>query len=95
MLEKLFQPLGNCGRLCAIGDVMSHEVGIMSVGASGRIVIEIEPGLKQELHTALRKEGLHLKAWFLDNAQRFLSEREQLRLALDSQDTTSGSDDEI
>lgn len=54
----------------------------MSIGSSGRIVIEIEPDLKQELHKALRKEGLNLKAWFLENAEEFLAERGQLQLAL-------------
>lgn len=54
----------------------------MSIGTSGRIVIEIEPDLKQELHKALREEGLNLKSWFLGNAEEFLSERGQLRLAL-------------
>ncbi|RLA53323.1 MAG: hypothetical protein DRR42_05170 [Gammaproteobacteria bacterium] len=55
----------------------------MSIGTSGRIVIEIEPGLKQELHAALRQEGLNLKSWFLENAHNFLSERGQLTLTLD------------
>ena len=54
----------------------------MSIGNSGRIVIEIEPDLKQELHKALRQEGLNLKAWFLENAEKFLAERGQLQLAL-------------
>ena len=63
----------------------------MSIGNSGRIVIEIEPDLKQELHAALRKEGLNLKAWFLDNAQEFLADREQLKLAFnDAEDQQGG-----
>lgn len=52
----------------------------MSIGTSGRIVIEIEPDLKQELHTALRKEGLNLKTWFLENAEEFLAEKGQMKL---------------
>ena len=54
----------------------------MSVGKSGRIVIEIEPELKQELHSILRGEGKNLKSWFLENVEQYLSERGQLRLPL-------------
>ena len=56
----------------------------MSIGNSGRIVIEIEPDLKQELHAALKQEGLNLKTWFLENATEFLADRGQLKLALES-----------
>ena len=55
----------------------------MSIGNSGRIIIEIEPDLKQELHAALKQEGLNLKAWFLENANEFLADRGQLKLSLE------------
>ena len=54
----------------------------MSIGTSGRIVIEVDPELKQELHTTLRSEGTNLKAWFLEQADSFLAEKGQLRLTL-------------
>ena len=54
----------------------------MSVGKSGRIVIEIEPELKHELHSILKEEGKNLKSWFLENVDQYLSERGQLRLPL-------------
>ena len=54
----------------------------MSIGSSGRIVIEVDPELKQELHTTLRSEGTNLKAWFLQQADSFLAEKGQLRLTL-------------
>lgn len=54
----------------------------MPVGHSGRIVIEIDPTLKQELYSALDKEGLNLKQWFLINASDFLRDRMQLSLPL-------------
>lgn len=54
----------------------------MSRGQSGRIVIEIEPDLKQELYEALNKEGLNLKQWFLKHAEDYLSEKGQLALSL-------------
>ena len=53
----------------------------MPVGASGRIVLEIDPALKQEIYAALEREGLTLKDWFLSVAQRQLLEKDQLRLA--------------
>jgi methylase of polypeptide subunit release factors len=55
----------------------------MSIGSSGRVVIEIEPDLKRELHAALRAEGLNLKTWFIEHAEEFLSEKGQLKLVFD------------
>lgn len=52
----------------------------MSIGSSGRIVIEIEPELKRELHAVLRLEGTNLKAWFLDQVGELLSEKGQQNL---------------
>ena len=54
----------------------------MAKGTSGRIVIEIDPDLKQELYDALDKEGLKLKQWFLKNAEDYLRDRSQLSLLL-------------
>lgn len=54
----------------------------MAKGNSGRLVIEINPDLKQELYVALGEEGLNLKQWFLDNVDQFLSERVQPTLPL-------------
>jgi hypothetical protein len=45
----------------------------MSVGNSGRIVIEVDTTLKQELYAALEREKLTLKEWFLRNAASYLS----------------------
>lgn len=54
----------------------------MSIGNSGRIVIEVDPELKQQLYEALGKEQMTLKSWFLDNAEEFLATRSQMRLEL-------------
>ncbi len=54
----------------------------MAKGASGRIVIEIDPGLKQELYDALGDEGMNLKQWFLENVGQFLEGRGNLTLPL-------------
>ena len=54
----------------------------MSVGSSGRIVIEIEPGLKKELYDSLKKDGMNLKEWFLARAHDYLADNNQLSLPL-------------
>ena len=67
----------------------------MSIGSSGRVVIEVEPHLKQELHKALRQEGTNLKAWFLEHAEAFLANKGQMPLAFDEQATAKGQSDEV
>lgn len=54
----------------------------MAKGSSGRLVIEIDPDLKQELYQALGEEGLNLKQWFLRNVADFLDNRTQPELPL-------------
>ena len=46
----------------------------MSIGSSGRIVIEIDPQIKRNLYSALTKNGMTLKGWFLDCADKYLTE---------------------
>jgi len=53
----------------------------MSIGSSGRIVIEVEPEAKRRLYAALAREGLTLKDWFLKNAENYLSGCNQLPLS--------------
>ena len=55
----------------------------MSIGNSGRIVIEIEPELKRELHSVLRLEGTNLKTWFLVQVDELLAEKVQKSLPFD------------
>ena len=54
----------------------------MSIGKSGRIVIEVEPDLKKELYAALGKEGMSLKAWFLANTVSYLADKGQMTLSV-------------
>lgn len=61
----------------------------MSIGNSGRIVIEIEPELKKELHSVLKLEGTNLKSWFLENVEQLLSEKGQQSLPLDDKKQTA------
>jgi len=62
----------------------------MGIGNSGRIVIEIEPELKKELHAVLKKEGTNLKSWFLENVNHLLSEKGQQSLALEGVNQVAG-----
>ncbi len=52
----------------------------MARGESGRIVLEIDPSQKDELYTALIKDGLTLKEWFLQQASHYLRDRSQIPL---------------
>ena len=55
----------------------------MSVGSSGRVVIEIDPFLKRELYQALARNGKTMKDWFTENAQSFIDG--QLQIPFDTQ----------
>ena len=52
----------------------------MSRGASGRIVLEVDPETKRELYSTLAREGLTLKAWFLLEAKEYIDKAGQPRL---------------
>ena len=56
----------------------------MSIGKSGRVVIEMESELKRELHTVLCKEGTNLKMWFLEHVDQLLAEKGQQNLPFDN-----------
>ncbi len=46
----------------------------MSVGESGRIVLEIDPLVKKQLYQTLKTEGLCMKDWFLIQANQLLTQ---------------------
>ncbi|GAB4398481.1 MAG: hypothetical protein OHK0048_10320 [Rhodoferax sp.] len=54
----------------------------MSIGSSGRIVIEIDPIVKRHLYAAPTRDGVSLKEWFLNNAHTYLASANQLPLFL-------------
>ncbi len=54
----------------------------MSIGPSGRIVIEVDPETKSRLHAVLRSQELTLKDWFLRHALTELDRNEQIPLDL-------------
>ena len=49
----------------------------MARGPSGRLVIEVDPLLKRDLHAALAADGLTLKDWFLRHASEYIAARRQ------------------
>tara|TARA_B100000780_G_scaffold25281_1_gene16056 strand:+ start:251 stop:454 length:204 start_codon:yes stop_codon:yes gene_type:complete len=59
----------------------------MPVGKSGRIVIEIDPELKQELYQSLGNEDSSLKEWFLNHVQGYLSGKSQVAINFESDDS--------
>jgi hypothetical protein len=61
----------------------------MAVGKSGRIVIEIDPELKQKLYQSLGKDESNLKAWFLEQVDLYLNGKSQAPICF----TTIGADD--
>jgi hypothetical protein len=52
----------------------------MARGESGRIVLEIDPSHKGDLYSALTKDGLTLKDWFLRQTEQYLRDRAQMPL---------------
>jgi hypothetical protein len=49
----------------------------MSVGKSGRIVLEVDPDLKQRVYSALALEGKTLKEWFILTASEYIRRQQQ------------------
>ena len=50
----------------------------MAIGTSNRIVIEIDPNLKEQMYAALRTRGLTLKEWFTQQVFSDLVEADSL-----------------
>lgn len=62
----------------------------MPRGTSGRIVIEVEPELKDQLYSVLESQGKTLKDWFLEQAAEYLYEGTQLRFRFDETASAQG-----
>ena len=60
--------------LCNIANVFNkiNNIGnlIMAVGKSGRVVIEIDPELKEQLHKEIKMQGKTLKEWFEEKVKQ-------------------------
>ena len=63
----------------------------MARGGSGRIVIEVDPGLKHELYSALAASGSTLKEWFVREAKRYCASVSQPSL-FDAGSNVTGSE---
>ncbi len=44
----------------------------MAIGKSHRIVIEVDPDLKEQIYLSLQSRGLTLKRWFLEQVHQNL-----------------------
>ncbi|MBN1629165.1 MAG: hypothetical protein JW990_05345 [Thermoleophilia bacterium] len=68
----------------------------MPRGASGRVVIEVDPLLKENLYAALDEHGSTLRAWFIQEAEQFLATQDQMRLfvGLEAAAEPAGDDSE-
>ncbi len=49
---------------------------LMSIGQSGRIIVEMDPELKKRLYSALAMDGTSLKKWFISNVETYVKEME-------------------
>ena len=65
-----------CLRLRSLGD-LRYVTWMAHHGQSGRIVIDVEPGLKRQFYSALSLSGLTLKDWFIKAAAEYCQEKQQ------------------
>ncbi len=42
----------------------------MAVGSSGRLIVELDPAIKKNLHAALKRSGKTLKEWLEEKAKQ-------------------------
>ncbi len=59
----------------------------MARGDSGKIVIEVDPQFKKDLYKVLNVKDLTMKDWFLQQAEEFMENADQLILFPKSQKT--------
>jgi hypothetical protein len=66
----------------------------MARGQSGRIVLEVDPELKNELYSTISKKGITLKDWFVDTAEQYIKYQiAEKQLTFDSLKWSSKEDD--
>lgn len=56
----------------------------MARGRSGRLVFEVDPSLKRELHARVAREGRTLKDWLVKEIERYLAQPTQESLPFSS-----------
>ncbi len=52
----------------------------MARGKSGRVVVDLDPLLKQELHAELARQDITLKDWLIAQARLYIESRRQPQL---------------
>ncbi|MEQ8711443.1 MAG: hypothetical protein RIC80_00405 [Cyclobacteriaceae bacterium] len=52
----------------------------MAQGDSGKVVIEVDPEFKKDLYKVLRLKDLTMKDWFVQQAEEFMENADQLIL---------------
>lgn len=77
MIILYFSYLDLSCNLCNIHHITTGCIYSMSIGNSGRIVLEVDPELKKELYSQLVKDGMQLKQWFLSCATQYIEEKAQ------------------
>jgi hypothetical protein len=60
--------------------ICQKDYSYMSRGPSGRLVVELEPTLKQQLYSALALDGMTFKDWLTRQAEHYISEHKQPQL---------------
>lgn len=61
--------------------MLCNKLGrVVSIGDSGRIVVELPPQMKRELYAALSRDGLTLKAWLISRAEDYVGNNGQISL---------------
>jgi hypothetical protein len=61
----------------------------MPIGQSGRVVIEIDPELKQNIYQSLKEDGSNMKDWFLKRVDEYMAEK-SLQQELFTEEEQSG-----
>lgn len=61
---------------------MSHAAHHMARGPSGKVVIEVDPSLKDALHARLAAEKTTVKEWFVKHVEEYLRGQQTLPIPL-------------
>lgn len=62
----------------------------MAQGKSGRVVVDLDPEFKEELHHTLKQQGTTLKQWFIGHAEAYCRNKRPQK-ALGEENTSSSA----
>lgn len=86
---KNVQDIARCSDVIYVTYVTCDEELNMSIGPSGRVVVEIDQDLKRRLYSVLAIEGITLKEWFTSKAEALVSENSNATLRKEVPDDNS------